>query len=177
MFVMRPRWRHPVALGALALAVLAIGVALAYVAAARVLKSRIAETLCAGRVIVVPELGTLDLDLASTVEGGRLQVPGTLTLHGLQLEPSSRGDFLGVPHGALLALLKDRNDRIELPFRLDGRIDDPRFSVGDEIVARAATSLAARLGGGLDGLARDARGAGRAAIEGATEALRGLFGR
>jgi hypothetical protein len=119
--------------------------------------------------------GLLDLDLASTVEGGRLDASGSLALSALQLE--SRGTFLGLSQGAVLALLKDRDGRLELPFRLGGRIDDPRFSVNDEIVSRAAAALAARLGGGLDRFARDARGAGRSAVEGATDTLRGWLGR
>lgn len=63
--------------------------------------------------------GSLELELASTVERGRLRAPGLLTLSGLELAPAS-GSFLGLPREAVLALLRNRAGRIELDFVLDG---------------------------------------------------------
>lgn len=120
--------------------------------------------------------GTLDLELASTVERARLRAPGRLTLTGLELAPAS-GSFLGLPREAVLALLKNRAGRIELDFVLDGRLDDPRFSLSEDLAVRVAAGLAESLGVGLGDLARGVGGAGQRAIDAASGAIRGLLGR
>jgi hypothetical protein len=120
--------------------------------------------------------GTLDLELASTVERARLRAPGRLSLSGLELAPAS-GSFLGLPREAVLALLKNRAGRIELDFVLDGRLDDPRFSLSEDLAVRVAAGLAESLGVGLGDLARGVGGAGQRAIDAATGAIRGLLGR
>jgi hypothetical protein len=120
--------------------------------------------------------GTLDLDLASTVARDRLRAPGRLVLTGLELAPSS-GSFLGLPREAVLALLKDRAGRIELDFVLEGRLDDPRFSLSEDLAIRVAAGLADALGVGLGDLVRGLGGAGQRAIDAATGAIRGLLGR
>ncbi|HMS81578.1 MAG TPA: DUF748 domain-containing protein, partial [Burkholderiaceae bacterium] len=120
--------------------------------------------------------GTLALAVASGVEGARLRAPGRLVLAGLELAPAS-GGFLGLPREAVLALLKDRAARIELDFVLEGRLDDPRFSLSEDLATRVAAALAERLGIGLGGLVRGVGGAGRDAIDAATGAIRGLLGR
>jgi hypothetical protein len=120
--------------------------------------------------------GTLDLELASRVERARLRAPGRLALTGLELAPAS-GPFLGLPREAVLALLKNRAGRIELDFMLDGRLDDPRFSLSEDLAVRVAAGLAESLGVGLGDIARGVGGAGQRAIDAASGALRGLLGR
>jgi hypothetical protein len=115
--------------------------------------------------------GTIDLELDSTVDAGRLRAPGRIAIAGLQLAPGSR--FMGVPREAVVRLLENRAGRIELAFTLDGRLDDPRFSVSEDLVARATAALVDRLGGSIGDVLRDAGGGGRRAVD----ALRGLFGR
>ncbi len=120
--------------------------------------------------------GALDLDLTSTVERDRLRAPGRLTLTGLELAPAS-GSFLGLPREAVLALLKGRAGRIELDFVLEGRLDDPRFSLSEDLAVRVAAGLAEALGVGLGDLVRGVGGAGQRAIDAAAGAIRGLLGR
>jgi hypothetical protein len=71
--------------------------------------------------------GTLDLDLKATVSDNVLMAPGKLTLTSLEL--SSGNTFMGMPRAAVVGLLKDRNQRISVDFTLQGRLDDPAFSL------------------------------------------------
>jgi hypothetical protein len=118
--------------------------------------------------------GALDLDLDATVEARRVHAPGRLAVAGLQLAPSGRGGLGDLSRDAAVALLKDRADRIELEFVIDGRLDDPRFSLSDDIAVQAASAIASKLGTGLGDLLRGTAGA---AGDRALGAIRGLLGR
>jgi hypothetical protein len=119
--------------------------------------------------------GTLDLDLDASVAAARLSAPGSMTLSGLELAPG--GSFAGLPREAVLALLKDRQGRIRVDFVLQGRLDDPRFSISEDLAVRAAASIAASLGISLEGLVRGVGGAGRKGADAAVDVIRGLLGR
>jgi hypothetical protein len=111
--------------------------------------------------------GALDLTLDATVKAKKLHAPGRVTLTGLEL---ASGDgvlatFGGVPRQAVLAAMK-RDGRIEVNFILDGRIDDPAFSINDNLATRLAGGLAEALGVSLGGV-----------VEGVGNMLKGLLGR
>jgi len=110
--------------------------------------------------------GTLDLTLDAKVEHRRLHAPGVVTLKDLELGTGSGvfGTFAGVPRQAVLASL-DRNGRIELKFTLEGRLDDPKFSVNEALSLRIAAGLAESLGVSLGGV-----------VEGVGGVIKGLFG-
>ena len=111
--------------------------------------------------------GTLDLSLDAHVKGQRLNAPGRLTLTGLELAGGSGlfGTFAGVPRQAVLAAMS-RDGRIELAFTLEGKLDDPKFSLNELFAARFAVGLADKLGVSLGG-----------AVEGVGSLIKGLFGR
>lgn len=111
--------------------------------------------------------GALDLKLDATVQGQRLHAPGVVTLTGLELGHGSGplGTFAGVPRQAVLAAMS-REGRIELRFTLDGRLDDPRFSLNENIATRLASGLAENLGVSVAGV-----------VEGVGSMLKGLLGR
>ncbi len=129
--------------------------------------------------------GTLDLDLESKVSRNRVRAPGKLVLSGLELSGAGGSNtFMGLPRQAVIALLQDGRRRIELDFVLQGQLDDPRFSISEDLAIRAATSLASTLGISVEGLVRGLGGVGQKAGEasgGAARdlgaALRGLLGR
>jgi hypothetical protein len=123
--------------------------------------------------------GTLDLDLNSVVTGGQLRAPGTVSLTGLELGPAKGGaaTFMGLPRDAVLRLMADRAGRIQLDFVLQGRLDDPSFSLSEDLATRATAAIAGSLGIGVEGIVRGAEGAGQKAIDAATGALRRLFER
>lgn len=111
--------------------------------------------------------GTLDLDLHARAAGGRLDAPGRVVLDGLELQGGGglMGTFAGVPRQAVLAAMS-RDGRIEMEFRLEGRVDDPQFSINELFAARFAVGLAEKLGVSLGGV-----------VEGVGSLVKGLFGR
>jgi hypothetical protein len=110
--------------------------------------------------------GTLDLTLDAQVSGQRLNAPGQLTLRGLELaDGGGLATFAGLPRQAVLAAMS-RDGRIELSFTLEGRTDDPKFSINELFAARFAVGLAEKLGLSLGG-----------AVEGVGNLIKGLLGR
>jgi hypothetical protein len=112
--------------------------------------------------------GSLDLALTARVASQQLNAPGRVVLRGLELQAT--GDhplatFAGVPRQAVLAALQ-RDGRIELDFLLDGRVDNPRFSLNELFAARFAVGLAERLGVSLGGV-----------VQGVGNVIKGLLGR
>lgn len=111
--------------------------------------------------------GRLDLQLDPTVQQQRLRAPGVLTLTGLDLAPGSGlgGLVAGVSRQAVLAAL-ERDGRITLRFRLDGRLDDPAFSVHENLAQRVGGALAEAVGVSLSGV-----------VDGVGGLVKGLLGR
>lgn len=110
--------------------------------------------------------GTLDLKFDATVVKSRLHVPGTITLTGLELgdEGGLLSTFAGVPRRAVIAAMS-KQGRIDLKFSLDGRLDDPHFSLNEQLAVRAAAGMAESLGVSLTGM-----------VEGVGSMIKGLFG-
>jgi hypothetical protein len=118
--------------------------------------------------------GTLDLDLRAEVSDQRLKAPGKLTLTHLEL--ASGNAFMGLPRAAVVGLLKDGNERISVDFTLEGRLDDPAFSLNEGFSRRVAASVADSLGVSLGGLVRGVGSAGGSVVSGVGEAVGKLFG-
>jgi hypothetical protein len=110
--------------------------------------------------------GTLDLTLDARVKSQRLNAPGRLTLTGLELSAGGvLSTFAGVPRQAVIAAMS-RDGRIEVAFTLEGRLDDPGFSLNENFATRLGGGLAEVLGVSLGGV-----------VEGMSNVIKGLFGR
>ena len=111
--------------------------------------------------------GRLDLQLDPQVQQQRLHAPGVLTLTGLDLAPGAGlgGLLAGVSRQAVLAAL-ERDGRITLRFSLDGRLDDPGFSINENLAQRVGGALAETVGVSLSGV-----------VEGVGGLFKGLLGR
>lgn len=111
--------------------------------------------------------GLLDLSLDARVRRQQLKAPGEVVLTGLQLSsgPGVMDRFAGMSRQAVLASL-ERKGRIEMKFTLEGRLDDPSFSINDSLAKRFASGLADSLGVSMSGV-----------VEGVGEMVKGLFGR
>lgn len=111
--------------------------------------------------------GTLDLSLEAHVKAQRLKAPGKLTLTGLELAGGSGllSTFAGVPRQAVLSAMQ-RDGRIQLAFTLEGRLDDPSFSLNENLATRLAGGLAESVGVSIGGV-----------VEGVGGVIKGLFGR
>ena len=59
-----------------------------------------------------------------------------------------------------------RDGRIDVSFTLEGRVDDPAFSINDNLATKLASGLAEALGVSLGGV-----------VEGVGNVLKGLLGR
>lgn len=111
--------------------------------------------------------GLLDLELDARVQRQQLKAPGQVVLTGLQLAsgPGVMDRFAGMSRQAALSAL-ERKGRIEMKFTLEGRLDDPSFSINDSLAKRFASGLAESLGVSMSGV-----------VEGVGEMVKGLFGR
>jgi uncharacterized protein involved in outer membrane biogenesis len=120
--------------------------------------------------------GTLDLDLQSDVSEGRLKAPGKLAISGLDLTPGEGafGTFMGVPREAVVASLKNRDDKIAVKFVLEGDVNDPEFSLNETLTTRLASSMAETLGVSLGGVAKGAGALGQSGVEAAGKAAKGV---
>lgn len=122
--------------------------------------------------------GTLDLDLKSSVHKGRLHAPGTLTLSDMELASSSTsGTIMGLPRKATLAMMKNRKGKISVNFVLEGNINDPHFSLNENLSTRIGTSVAQALGISVEGLAKGIESIGSGSAKGIGDSLGKLFGR
>lgn len=127
--------------------------------------------------------GTLDLDLQSTIKDMRLRAPGSITLRQLELDDSG-GGFMGMPRQAAVGMMKDGKGQIAVKFVLEGKLDDPKFSLNESLATRFGASLAETLGVSIEGIARGAGSIGQKGIEaaggaaqGVGQAFKGLFGK
>lgn len=118
--------------------------------------------------------GSMDLDLHTTVKNGKLHGPGSLTLHQLELA-SSGNSFMGMPRSAVVALLKDRQGRIRVDFVLSGNLDDPAFSLNENLMGKVGAAVADSLGISLEGLAQGVGSAGSSVARGLGASLGKLF--
>jgi hypothetical protein len=120
--------------------------------------------------------GILDLDLQSDVRKNRLTAPGQLTISDLELTPArdAFGTFMGVPRDAVVASLKNKDNKITVNFVLEGDINNPQFSLNETLTTRVAASMAETLGVSLGGVAKGVGGLGLKGVEAAGEAAKGV---
>ena len=110
--------------------------------------------------------GTLDLDLRAGVVHNQLKAPGKLTLTGLEFaSDGALSTFAGVPRQAVLGAMS-KNGKIEVKFTLEGRLDDPAFSLNENLATRIASGMAESLGVSLSGM-----------VKGLGGMVKGLFGK
>lgn len=102
--------------------------------------------------------GSLDLALDANVAHRQVHAPGQMTLTGLEFGDGGNGLFAGVERRAVLAALR-RDGRITLKFTLDGRTDDPKFSLDENLAVRVAAGLGTAIGGGVEGVVDGVGGA------------------
>lgn len=106
--------------------------------------------------------GTLDLKLDAKVAKQQLNAPGTVVLAGLEL---GNGSFAGLPRQAVIAAMS-RDDKLQVDFTLEGRLDDPKFSLNEVLAVKLAAALAESLGVSVGGV-----------VTGAASLVKGLFGK
>ncbi len=114
--------------------------------------------------------GSLDLDLNASVKKGILHAPGQLTLSSLELSSSS-GSIMGLPRSAAISLMKNRKGKIVINFSLDGNINDPHFSLNENLMTKITASFANSLGISVESLAKGVESVGGGIVEGIGKTL------
>ena len=108
--------------------------------------------------------GRLDLSMDASVAHRQVHAPGQLTITGLEFGDAEGGTFAGVERRAVLAALR-RDGRITLKFTLEGRTDDPKFSLDESLGVRIAAGLGEAVGVSVKGV-----------VEGVGSVIKGLLG-
>ena len=114
--------------------------------------------------------GSLDLDLNASVKKGLLHAPGQMTLSNLELSSSS-GSIMGLPRSAAVSLMKNRKGKIVINFSLDGNINDPHFSLNENLMTKITASFANSLGISVESLAKGVESVGGGIVEGIGKTL------
>ncbi|HET9646518.1 MAG TPA: DUF748 domain-containing protein [Burkholderiaceae bacterium] len=107
--------------------------------------------------------GRLDLTLDASVKNNQLKAPGVVTLADVEL--GGNGVLAGLPQRAVLSAMA-RRGRVTVHFTLAGRLDDPNFSLNENIATRVTNSLAETLGVSVGGV-----------VQGMGNVIKGLLGR
>ncbi|HSW65065.1 MAG TPA: DUF748 domain-containing protein [Dissulfurispiraceae bacterium] len=128
--------------------------------------------------------GTMDLDMDLKIKSRMIDAPGTVVLKDLDFGSGSGvgATFVGVPRNLVLSALKTGNNAIALDIRLEGNLDDPKFSVREGLMKRLTAGLAGKLGVGVAEIGGAVVGAGKQGVEqvgkgaqGIGEGIRKLF--
>jgi hypothetical protein len=103
--------------------------------------------------------GTLDLEMQSDVRAGQIKAAGRMVITGLELEPDEGlvDTVLGLSRRAMLAALRENDDKIALEFTLEGEVHHPKFSLeaapGTKLAYSIVEALGLSLGGLVEGVA------------------------
>ncbi len=96
------------------------------------------------RVSAEIEAGQIDMEAKISIKQRMIDAPGQLKLIDLQME--ERGTVLWIPAKALVSLLRDKGNRIQIRFDVKGNMDDPQFNLQETFLTRVAVSMAETLG-------------------------------
>ncbi|MFQ5988607.1 MAG: DUF748 domain-containing protein [Candidatus Methylomirabilales bacterium] len=121
--------------------------------------------------------GALDLDLDSRVDKKQLHAPGKVVITNLEFTRDG-GTFMGVPTSTVVGVLKDKDDKIEVDFVIEGDIDNPRFSLNEYFAKRVGAAFAGSIHG-VEALTRKTlkeTGGTHREVEGVLKQYKGVFG-
>jgi hypothetical protein len=81
---------------------------------------------------------------------------------------------MGLPRGAVVNFLKNKNNKIEVDFVLEGDLDDPHFALNEAFVTRVAVATAERLGVSIREVVEGLGSLGRKGLEASSESAQGV---
>ena len=121
--------------------------------------------------------GLVDVDLTVRVSARKVHAPGKAVLKNLQFSsrPGLGNRFMGVPLSLVIAFMKEHGDRIPVNFVVEGNLDNPKFDLRENFVARLSEGMADKLGFSLKQIGQGVLGAGEAGIKGVGKSLKRLF--
>jgi hypothetical protein len=123
------------------------------------------------------EKGFIDVNANIGIAKKHIRAPGVLALNDLQFRPGkSMGDtFLGIPRSMVLSLLKSSGNKIDLNFIIEGDLDNPRFSIRENLLKRATVALADKLGLSVKEVGEGIVSGTSKVLEETTKTIKGLF--
>ena len=100
--------------------------------------------------------GSFNLDLRSRVKKNVVTASGTLTVIALKLKKSDnpRGAIAAVPRDVAIGALENEQHEIAVPFKVEGDLDDPTFSLTGEDTLQTAVAVIKAFGASFEGLVR-----------------------
>lgn len=100
--------------------------------------------------------GSFNLDLRSRVKKNFVTASGTLTVVAIKLKPSENplGAIAAVPRDVVIGALENEQNEITIPFKVEGDLDDPAFSLTGEGTLQTAVAVAKAFGASFEGLVR-----------------------
>ncbi|MGE8638775.1 MAG: DUF748 domain-containing protein [Achromobacter sp.] len=101
--------------------------------------------------------GAMDLDMNTTIAKRELQASGTVALRDLKF--SGDGTLFSLPRKAVLAAMKDKSGALRFQFKLQGSLDNPKFSVRRGFAAQVGQGFGRAIGVGAEGAAEGVTGA------------------
>jgi hypothetical protein len=100
--------------------------------------------------------GSFNLDLRSRVKKNFVTASGTLTVIALKLKPGENPlmAIAALPRDVSLGALENEQHEITVPFKLQGDLADPTFSLTGEGTLQTAVAIAKAFGTSFEGLVR-----------------------
>ena len=78
---------------------------------------------------------------------------------------------MGLPRSAAVSLMKNRKGKIVINFSLDGNVNDPHFSLNENLMTKITASFANSLGISVESLAKGVESVGGGIVEGIGKTL------
>ena len=121
--------------------------------------------------------GFIDITMQADIAKKHLRAPGTMVIRDLQLSSSGAASetFFGVPRSLMLAFLKNNRDDISLDFVLEGNLNNPKFTIREDLAKRIAVALATRFGVSIKGAEDVLAGQGKGIIDEAAKTFKRIF--
>ncbi|OPY77858.1 MAG: hypothetical protein A4E65_02564 [Syntrophorhabdus sp. PtaU1.Bin153] len=123
------------------------------------------------------EKGFIDMNVNVGVAKKHIRAPGILVLNDLQFgSGKGMGDtVLGIPRSMVLGLLKSGGNKIDLNFIIEGDLDNPRFSIRENLLKRTTVALAGKMGLSVKEVGEGMVSGTSKLFEETTKTIKGLF--
>jgi hypothetical protein len=120
--------------------------------------------------------GTFDMDMDLTIKDRYIHAPTHTVIRNLQFAPGGATQrFLGIPRSLIVKLLETSKNEIPLDFVVEGRLDDPKFNLSEDLVRKFAVSIGRKLGLNVIGTGESVVTQGGKVLKGIGKGLQGIF--
>ncbi len=120
--------------------------------------------------------GTFDMDMDLTIKDKHIHAPTHTVVRNLQFAPGGGTErFLGIPGSLIIKLLETSKNEIPLDFVVEGRLDDPKFNLSENLVRKFAVAIGRKLGLNVVGAGENVVTQGGNVLKGIGKGLRGIF--